>query len=83
MNPRIGPDDEDNDVVFIDETNSVVTGRQPAREFMRRAIRNRLEKDKKLLELKEKMYGKPDEGQNGHQGEGPVEENHEGPTEPA
>jgi hypothetical protein len=73
MNPRTSFDDEENEVVFIDETNSVVTGRGPATEAVRKAIHDRLEKNKRLLELKEKMYGKPEEGQKGQEAEGRAE----------
>ena len=58
---QINEPSDDRDVIFIDETNSVVTGPRPMSEFMRKLIRERLEKEKRLLELKEKMYGKQDE----------------------
>ncbi len=66
MNPKNDAID-DGDVVFIDDSNSVVTGPRPARESVRKAIRERLEKGKKLLELKEKMYGTRTDGKNGDQ----------------
>ena len=46
---------EDDIVVVIDETNSVVTGPGPASESTRRAFRELLEKKRRVLELKEKM----------------------------
>jgi hypothetical protein len=61
-------------VIVIDESNSVVDNvRGPASEFMRKAIRDRLEKDKKLMELKEKHYGKSKEARNGEQMDGNVQ----------
>ena len=72
MNPIRDPAD-DGQVVFVDETNCVVTGPGPLDEGLRKLIRDRLEKDKRLLELKEQMYGKSENsGQNGKSHDGKV-----------
>ncbi len=56
------------EIVVVDDSNSVFNEtRQPARDFVRKAVRERLEREKKLLELKEEMYGKPANGQSGKQ----------------
>jgi hypothetical protein len=59
-------DDQSNDVIFLDGATGVYDfTRRAARGVIRKALEERLEKNKKLLVLKEKMYGKQDEGKNG------------------
>jgi hypothetical protein len=71
--PPIGPNNRGVEIVVVDDSNSVFDGtRRPAREFIRKAVRERFDKEKKLLELREKMYGKRDDGQNGKQADSNV-----------
>jgi hypothetical protein len=72
MNPKKDPStfgsNREVEIVVVDDSNSVFNEtRQPAREFVRKAVRERLEKEKKLLELREAMYEKTADGQNGKQ----------------
>jgi hypothetical protein len=68
VNPPNAPGDED-DAVIVDDSNSVMSHNAPPTESLRKHMKEWLEKQRRLLELKEEMK-KQQEKKRTHSGRG-------------